>query len=291
MLPTFIGIGAPKAATTWLGHQLREHPDVFLAPVKETHFFTQDTIEGCLDQYESYFTEAEEETAIGEISVDYYRSGIVPGRIHRYLPEVRLFVSVRNPIEQAYSYYWHFQRQNFHNEGHAGSFEEAIDVFPDRFIQAGLHYENLRRWLEYFDRSQLLILFFKDIKQKPEEVVKRLYGHIGVDPSFPVQDVNRQGRSARSGTSPRGPVVEGVRKRVHDFLTQRVYNPLKNLVGVPQAAKMKETLRIRELMEWAFRQDGYPDMNPNTRRALRQRFAEDIAKLEQMTGRDLSHWQ
>jgi len=130
MLPTFIGIGAPKAATTWLGHQLREHPDVFLAPVKETHFFTQDTIEGCLDQYESYFTEAEEETAIGEISVDYYRSGIVPGRIHRYLPEVRLFVSVRNPIEQAYSYYWHFQRQNFHNEGHAGSFEEAIDVFP-----------------------------------------------------------------------------------------------------------------------------------------------------------------
>lgn len=291
MLPNFIGIGAPKAATTWLAQRLRDHPNVFLTPVKETHFFTQDVVDGHLDQYESYFEDVERESAVGEISVDYYRSDIVPRRVHRYLPKVRLFASLRNPIDQAYSYYWHFQRQNFHNEGHAENFEEALEVFPDRFIQAGLHYQNLSRWLEYFDRSQILILFFEDVKEKPEQTLERLYKHIGVDPSVAARVASRREDQARSGTSPRGPVAERVRQGLHGFLTQHVYNPLKNLIGVPQATKVKNALRLRKIMEWAFRRDGYPDMSPETRSALRDRFASDIDRLEKLTGRDLSHWQ
>ncbi|MFW6275337.1 MAG: hypothetical protein ACOC2M_01735 [bacterium] len=37
--PTFLGIGVQKSATTWLAHMLREHPDIFIPPAKEIHFF------------------------------------------------------------------------------------------------------------------------------------------------------------------------------------------------------------------------------------------------------------
>ena len=115
MLPNFIGIGAPKAGTTWLFNCLQEHPQVFVAPVKETKFFDDENIEGRILEYEAHFRGAEGAIAVGEISTRYLSSNRgAAERIHRYLPEVRLFVSLRNPSDQAYSHYWHLRRQNFH---------------------------------------------------------------------------------------------------------------------------------------------------------------------------------
>ncbi|MDH6268873.1 hypothetical protein M2360_004292 [Rhizobium sp. SG_E_25_P2] len=37
--PNFLCIGAQKAGTTWLHHMLKQHPDVWLPPIKEIHFF------------------------------------------------------------------------------------------------------------------------------------------------------------------------------------------------------------------------------------------------------------
>jgi len=38
-LPTFLGIGAPRAGTTWLHANLKKHPEIWLTPVKEIHYF------------------------------------------------------------------------------------------------------------------------------------------------------------------------------------------------------------------------------------------------------------
>ncbi|MEL6539123.1 MAG: sulfotransferase [Bacteroidota bacterium] len=42
--PDFICIGAQKAGTTWLHHQLNQHPEVWMPPVKELHFFDQQDV-------------------------------------------------------------------------------------------------------------------------------------------------------------------------------------------------------------------------------------------------------
>ncbi len=39
--PNFLGIGAQKAGTTWLHHNLQQHPQVWLPPYKEIHYFDQ----------------------------------------------------------------------------------------------------------------------------------------------------------------------------------------------------------------------------------------------------------
>lgn len=41
--PDFLGIGAQKAATNWIWHNLRQHPDIWVPPYKELHYFDRST--------------------------------------------------------------------------------------------------------------------------------------------------------------------------------------------------------------------------------------------------------
>ena len=83
--------------------------------------------------------------------------------------------------------------------------------------------------------------------------------------------------------------------RMHAFLydqvSRHIYYRCKQLVGVRTAIRIKEAIRIRQLSESLFLQQGYPAMRRETRAFLRDRFAEDIQNLARLTGRDLSHWQ
>jgi hypothetical protein len=295
MLPTFIGIGAPKCATTWLHNCLEAHPDVFMADVKETNFFVFDTIEGRLDEYTTHFETATDAHAVGELSVSYISSEVAPERVYRHVPNARLFASLRNPISQTYSYYWHLQRQNFHGwdldlTDRIRSFEDALDLLPERLLEPGFHHRNLRRWLQYFDRSQLHVLLLDDVKEDAGRELARLYEHIGVDPDFRPSSVRNNDQSARRGTSPRGPLIERVRQFLYYGINRYVYHPLKRAIGQYRADRLKKTLRLRQIMERLFRKDGYPDMDPGTRNRLRTVFEEDIRRLESLLDRDLSHW-
>jgi len=295
MLPTFIGIGAPKCATTWLHNCLDAHPDIFMADVKETNFFVFDTIEGRLDEYTAHFEAATDAGAIGELSVSYISSDVAPERVHRHVPNAQLFASLRNPIEQTYSYYWHLQRQNFHGwdmdlVNRIQSFEDALDLLPDLLLEPGFHYRNLQRWLEYFERSQLHILLLDDIKEDATAELSQLYEHTGVDSSFRPTSMRSNGRSARRGTSPRGPFAEKTRQVLYHGLNRYVYHPLKRLVGQYSADRIKGALHLRRIMERLFRKEGYPDMHPDTRKRLRRVFEDDIQKLASFLDRDLSHW-
>jgi hypothetical protein len=294
-LPTFIGLGAPKCATTWLFHCLDAHPEVFVADVKETNFFVFDTIDGRLDEYTAHFEDVSDEDAVGELSVSYIYSDVAPQRVHRHVPDARLFASLRNPIDQVYSLYWHRQRQNFH-QWHLepaleiDSFEKALDVFGDKLLDPCRHYSNLQRWLQHFDRSQLRVLLLDDIKEDAGREIAKLYEHTGVDPSFRPDSMQDTGRSARRGTSPRGPLIERARQVLYHVLTRYAYHPLKRAIGQYTADRIKETLRLRQVMERLFRRDGYPEMDPDVRARLRSEFEDEIRGLESLLDRDLSHW-
>ena len=294
-LPTFIGIGAPKAGTTWLFQCLQEHPDIFIATCKETNFFDYATIEGRIAEYEAHFTDSAGAVAVGEISTRYLGSTRAPERIRCLLPDVRLFVSLRNPIDQVYSHYWHLLRQNFHQwdrRTHAPrSFEEALELYPQRLLQPATYHHHLRHWLSYFDRSALLIMFYDDICTRPREVLDELYAFLGVDSTFVPPSIGQTGASVRRGVSPRSPLLG----RMHDFvyvrLNHTIYRPLKRIVGTRSADQIKNGLRFRQVMEALFLRQGYPPMRPATRAMLRERLAGDIDNLATLTGRQLNHWR
>jgi len=295
MLPTFIGIGVPKAGTTWLALNLRAHPEVHIPEMKETGFLHFDGLdERFPHEYEAYFDEACTGQAVGEITTTYFASECVPERVSQYLSEARLFVVLRNPIDQLYSHYWHLQRQNFHQwhrENQPNSFEEALDAYPDRLFKHAFYARHLERWLGHVDREQLLVLIHDNFKSDPQQVLASVYEHVGVDPAFASEKIDAGGSSTRRGTSPRGPVAAWVHDVLYDVLNRKLYHPLKNLIGLQRADRIKGLLRVRPLMESLFRKKGYPDMKAATRRRLRERLRPEVRETEALIGRDLSMWE
>src|SRR3989344_7184694 len=104
-LPNFLIIGATKAGTTSLHHYLGQHPDIFVAPTKETNFFAQESAlcftgrtVSLPEEYAAQFAAATTQKAIGESSPAYLAVPLAPERIARMLPHAKLIVILRNPI-------------------------------------------------------------------------------------------------------------------------------------------------------------------------------------------------
>src|SRR6185295_10222300 len=102
--PTFLIAGAPKCGTTALYEYLQTHPQVFLSDPKEPHFYANDlgahrTIV-TRGQYEKLFSAAgPQHLAIGEASAWYLHSAVALPAVARELPDAKLIVMLRNPVE------------------------------------------------------------------------------------------------------------------------------------------------------------------------------------------------
>jgi len=293
-LPNAIGIGAAKTGTTWLFKCLQRHPQVFMAACKETNFFSYGTIEGRLPEYAEHFRGSDGAVAVGEISTRYLTSELAPARISAHVPRARLFVSLRNPVEQVYSHYWHLRRQNFHEwDGRTppASLEEAVDRYPGRLLEPARYAGHLQRWLEHVGGSRLHVILYDDIVRDPGRVLRDLYRYLGVDESFLPEDAARVSADVRRGTSPRGAGFERAHTLVYRALSVQVYYRLKAILGVRRAVALKDSLRIRQGMERVFFRAGYPAMSPATRQFLVDGLRSDIDHLESLTGRSLAAWR
>lgn len=292
-LPNFIGIGAPKAGTTWLSNCLGEHPDVFMPRAKELVFFDYGDFDDRLADYESHFGDVQSESAIGEFTTRYLASERPAPRIQKMIPDVRLLVCLRNPADQIYSHYWHLLRQNFH-QGTVQenlSFEEALERFPDRLTTPVRYWDQLRYWLQFFVPEQFLVLIYDDIKSQPEVVLARTFEFLGVDAAFQPPSTRDRGTAVRRGTSPRSGLAQQIHAGLYTGLSRWVYLPLKRRLGVKRANSLKERLRIRPLMETVFFRKGYPELSQKQREKLSQEFADQVQGLEQFLKRDLQSWR
>src|SRR4051812_18116714 len=88
--PDFICIGAQKAGTGWLYEQLRAHPDFWMPPLKELHYFDR--------QWRSPRALQKSQTRISEA-----RISATDGRDQRFLDEMQCLSGVSEIDWQGYS--------------------------------------------------------------------------------------------------------------------------------------------------------------------------------------------
>ncbi|HLG14349.1 MAG TPA: sulfotransferase domain-containing protein [Blastocatellia bacterium] len=295
MLPNFIGIGAAKAGTTWLFRCLQEHPEIYVAPVKETKFFDDEQIEGRGAEYEAHFAGALGAKAVGEISVRYLASRRdAARRIQQWIPNVRLFVSLRNPIDQVWSHYWHLRRQNFHQDRASSipaTVEDGIHRYPELLLEPALYGKHLRHWLEFFDREQLHVILYDEIAARPDLVIRDLYAFLTVDPGFRPASLSVSDASVRRGASPRSAWLGAAHRKLYGLMQRGLNRPLKRIVGPWRADRIKERLRVRQVMEGLFMQPGYPAIPSAVRHQLASLLAGEIQQVEALLGRNLSAWR
>ena len=183
MLPNFLIIGAPRAGTTWIHSNLRVHPNVFMPATKELHFFDKNYEKG-MKHYESYFSGHRGQLAIGEATPAYlhgqYSTNDIPLLIYQHLPDVKLIASLRNPAERLYSRYLNSKAMFDRNA--ELDFEGKLLDRPE-YIQEGFYCEQLKRFLRYFPRSQMLILLYDDLMADPRAYYVQICRFLGVDPA------------------------------------------------------------------------------------------------------------
>ena len=284
VLPNFLLIGAQRCATSWMYFCLKEHPDIFLPFIKEIHFFSSYYEKG-LKWYKRYFNAWSGQKAIGEISPGYLYIEKVPGCIYKHLKDVRLVVCFRNPIERAYSQYNKHLRTGLS----LGSFEEAMEKDP-QYVQRGLYFKQINRYLKLFPRDRILVLIYEDIQKDPLSFIKNIYNFLEVDADFVP--------SCCADIIPSENLKSAYTyiHRTSSFLKERMYlSVLINLIKKTHLQKMFDRFfnsKVAFSMRPSIKSDkvAVNPINEETRKRMNKIFLNENKKLSNLIERDLSFW-
>lgn len=312
-LPNFLIIGAQKAGTTTLYRLLRGHPAIFMPSMKEPGFFIRgfpDPVRlqtllrpddgrratpigshggGCytLEEYQALFEPGKEFRLRGEASTPYLPSPFAARRIAEMIPDLRLIVLLRDPVERAFSAY-NYNRSR--GTEPARTFGEAVTselrgerddwVYGWRYLYTGLYAEHLDRYLELFPREHLGVFRFEALRIDSGAVYADVCRFLGVEPV----------------AVPEGPVVENP--------TSLLTNPILRFAKttVTAAGPVKRAVRScmprrgrAQLGQWVLRAvDRFgsrpPSMPAAVEARLRDYFREPNRQLAGLLQMELSSW-
>lgn len=202
--PTFAVIGAQKGGTTALHRYLAEHPSIMSPTKKEIHFFDLDeSFEKGEVWYHNYFPLPH---TLGKHAITYDNTPSYlyypksAKRIFSYYPNMKLIVSLRDPVERAFSAWTMFH--NFHKDTnhpyyHLAEFREFDKAVRDEidkmlsgdptlepsYVRRGIYYEQLLRYFKYFKREQIFIIDSYSLKKNTSLILTEVIQFLGL-PKF-----------------------------------------------------------------------------------------------------------
>jgi hypothetical protein len=274
VLPDFVIVGAQKGGTVWLNDCLREHPDVYMSPDVHEIFFFDRYFDRGVEWYARYFRGYGGQQRIGETTSTYLAHPLAPRRLRQVLPQATVIVSVRNPLDRAWSRYLHLWRKGDIPAGL--SFSQACQAVPD-IVASGEYFRCLRPWRELFPAERLHALVLDDARDDPFGHLRRLYQVLGVNPEF--RAAKTPGRSNEHAT-PRSVRAAKVAYHVSRSLHRSGLHPVVERLKV---------LGVQRLILEGGRDTTKepPPMSAADRERLRAHYRVDVAALSELTGRDL----
>jgi Sulfotransferase family len=311
-LPNFFVVGTGKAGTTSLYHYLKQHPQVYMSPVKEPCYFASEirpanlskAAQGPLrrksrelaqrlndgkavkplgwlasewEDYARLFQNVRDEKAIGEASAAYLWSETAAANIHSRLPQARIIMILRDPAERAYSQYLHQLASGLTRQAFREHLQQCIRN-TDRKI--GILYPFLEIGFYSQQVKRYLDLF-------PRDNIRILwYEEAWREPSRLLADLF-QFLNVDATFSPDTSRRELARRAPR--LVTAHYLLMKSGVWRPLQALVPASLRpgIRNL---AFRRGSSLPLDPKDRQYLVDYYREDIEKLAALLDTDLSAW-
>ncbi len=288
--PNFFIIGAPKCGTTSLAAWLAEHPQIYMCPGKEPHFFNRDGaywIE-TLAKYESLFAYANSQhLAVGEASTRYLYSRVAVPQIIEYNPDAKFIVCIRNPIDMVLSLH---SEMVWRGQETVRDFERAWQLQAERKsgrhipltirrdperVQYGAYCrlgEQLARLYTLIVRERVLVLVLEDLAKDPAEEYRKTLGFLNVDESFQTEFAVWNQRKAV-----RWPLMSLVLSYLNQLRWHLGFRMRLNIYDKVQRAINKADAEQTRI-------------SPDLRNELVAYFSDDIHLLEHLLGRDFSYW-
>ena len=276
-------LGAPKSGTTWLADALSQHPDISVSQPKEPNIiashkgtFTRDIAP---PDWDAYFECFQREGVRIDCSVHALACPIAPQRISENWPNVKLIVSLREPVSRTVSH-WNMvieTEKDRENNENWSDFEVAWR--DSRLYCDTLYGSSISKWLEFFDLDSLLIIEAKRMRKEPLRVLEEICDHIGVDYySFNLDMVsNTNSASDRRHISNFGRFFRGVAGLLPNFVKRPIVRRLeKRGVNIYEMPLLSSNVK-REITD-------------GQRLLLAEKVNADLALLEELTGFSNPDW-
>ncbi|MEL7407634.1 MAG: sulfotransferase [Cyanobacteria bacterium J06558_2] len=297
-MPNFLLIGAQKAGTTALNYYLKEHPQIYMSPVKEPGFFDfegnkpnftgpgdqelYDHVPTNVESYCKLFQGVTDEVAVGEATTWYLYSPRAPERIKYYIPHAKLIVILRNPVDRAYSAFMHAVRDEREpiTDFSQALREEKVRTSQNweylwHYKQMGFYYGQLKRYFDLFESSQIKIYLYEDLKDHPVALMQDVCQFLNVN------------KSLISGSPPRRNVSGLPRIKLLDYFLKK-----QNLKWLKAPLKLVIPPKVRESIIINLKNNNRtkPQMLSDVEVELAKMYHEDVLRLQELIDRDLSSW-
>lgn len=276
----FVILGPQKCATTWMYRCLREHPEVYLPDTDAVHYFEMNYHRGG-DWYGEFFADRDGEPIVGEETASYVRDDAAAARLAEDVPDARLLISVRNPVDRAFSHYWHEKSKGTIDFEFAEVLEN-YDLF-ENWVAPGFYHRNLERYLEHFPPEQVKLVYFEDLRADDEAFIRDVFEFVGADPDFTPSLVGERVNESRYTFR-------------FDWMTRLYYGAFDAIQATfPRSVKdrlvpVHEAFQDGRIPAVSGKDEYERGMDEDVRRELEAVFLPDARRLEERTGRDLSHW-
>jgi hypothetical protein len=298
-VPNFLIIGAGKSGTTSLYHYLHAHPQIYMCPQKEPRFFAFEGEEldfrgpgdsrfHCvtdLDAYRALFEGASKEMVTGEATTWYLSAPKAPARIKHHVPDAKLIAVLRDPVERAFSSWLSMRREQVEP---LADFAQAMAAETERiannwspgwhYKKHGFYHTHLERYFDRFDAGQIRIYLYEDFTADPVGFTQDICRFLGVDDSFVPDTAMKYNVSGM----PRN-------KALHRALAKRFWRPrqTRGLLNRVFPDPIKRSIQAK-LLQLNLR--AKPELSPEVRKQFCDEYREDILRLQDLLGRNLSAW-
>ncbi|MBS0576140.1 MAG: sulfotransferase domain-containing protein [Proteobacteria bacterium] len=292
-LPDFAIVGAQKSASTFVQDALRTHPDIFM-PAGETRFFEDPEYgDGNLAGLAASFADCRQRR-IGIKRPDYLGRPEVPARLRSAIPDLRVVVVLRHPIDRLVSAYYYYIKLGFLpvldiNEAIARLLRgEPIGNPKSRdLLDYGNYATHLQRYFSLFPREQIRVLLQEDVVAGEREAIAGICTFVGVDPAR----MGAMPPRANTGVYPLRRLRFLTRRNRHLYDYDAVTGKLKPhpmTIGrwLPAAA----ITAVDRLVLARMIGNRKPRLHESTQAMLAEYYRAQIEETAQLLGRDLGGW-
>lgn len=286
-LPNLFLIGAAKAGTTWLHDELARHPDVYMSPVKEPHFFSsvprdstsiwRHAVVKDPFAYRELFRDGAKVPVVGESSTSYLWDPHSASRIHAAVPDARIVAVLREPVARCFSHYLMLVREGAERRTFTSMIKDELGEpglgasgpsYPEFVVDLGFYGRQLRRYSECFRSDQVKILIFERLFSDDLEELRSLYAFLGLQP---LADLDLSTSSRRNAFA--APASRAART----VLGSKMIRSAARL-AIPTA------IRSRVRNRFLLRSGPKPTSDPEAEALLREAYSEDRTELHRILG-------
>ena len=278
--PNFFIVGASKSGTTTLYAILDKVPSIYMSSIKEPQYFhgisfklnTKRIL--AKSEYLKLFSSATNKKAIGEASTSYLQDPESVNLIHKEVPNAKIIIILRDHCQRMFSLYLMYK-----TKGGKDSFHQLLTAKPS-FLESGLYYSRVKRYLDIFGSKQVKILIFDDFIKEPKDSIKEILAFLQINSEPP----NNFEKTYNEYRAPRGIISkkilrsDSISKISDKLLPKSLKWKLKEAIILKNEKKPQFTNEHRIIMENYYREDARNLQNLIKRKLPWKWIDEDIIK-------------